>query len=34
LFLYREVLEQQFGWLDDVVRAKGRGHVPVVLTRD
>jgi integron integrase len=34
LFLYREVLEQEFGWLDDVVRAKGRGHVPVVLTHD
>lgn len=32
LFLYRVVLKQQFGWLDDVVRAKRRGHVPVVLT--
>jgi hypothetical protein len=24
LFLYREVLEQDFGWLEDVVRAKKR----------
>jgi len=32
LFLYREVLEEEFGWLDDVVRAKRQGHVPVVLT--
>jgi len=32
LFLYREVLEQEFGWLNDVVRAKPSGHVPVVLT--
>jgi len=32
LFLYRHVLEQEFGWLDDVVRAKRPGHVPVVLT--
>jgi integrase len=32
LFLYREVLEQEFGWLDEVVRAKRPGRVPVVLT--
>ena len=32
LFLYREVLQQEFGWLDDVVRAKRPEHVPVVLT--
>ena len=32
LFLYREVLQQEFGWLDDVVRAKRSEHVPVVLT--
>jgi integron integrase len=32
LFLYREVLEQEFGWLEDVVRAKPLGRVPVVLT--
>jgi len=34
LFLYREVLENEFGWLDDVVRAKKQRHVPVVLTPD
>jgi hypothetical protein len=34
LFLYREVLEQEFGWLDDVVRAKALGRVPVVLTHE
>jgi len=32
LFLYRTVLDQEFGWLDDVVRAKRPKHVPVVLT--
>ncbi len=32
LFLYRAVLEQEFGWLDDVVRAKCMERVPVVLT--
>ena len=32
LFLYRKVLQQEFGWLDDVVRAKRSGHIPVVLT--
>ena len=34
LFLYRKVLEQEFGWLDDVVRAKRSKHVPVVFTHD
>jgi integron integrase len=33
LFLYREVLEQEVPWLDDVVRAKRPEHLPVVLTR-
>jgi integrase len=34
LFLYREVLESEFGWLEDVVRAKKQRHVPVVFTHD
>jgi integron integrase len=34
LFLYREVLEQELPWLDDLVRAKTRERIPVVLTRD
>jgi len=34
LFLYREVLAQDFGWLNDVVRAKRRPRLPVVLTRE
>ncbi len=33
LFLYREVLVQDMGWLDDVVRAKRPRRLPVVLTR-
>jgi integrase len=32
LFLYREVLKQEFGWLDEVVRANRSEHIPVVLT--
>ncbi len=32
LFLYREVLDQQFGWLDDVVRAKKGKRLPVVFS--
>ena len=32
LFLYREVLEQQVPWLDDLVYAKRPHHLPVVLT--
>ncbi len=34
MFLYKEVLHQDFGWLDDVVRAKKPTKLPVVLTRD
>jgi integron integrase len=34
LFLYREVLQQEVPWLDDLVYAKRPHHVPVVLTRD
>jgi len=34
LFLYREVLERDFGWLDDVVRAKKPKRIPVVFTAD
>lgn len=32
LFLYREVLQQDFGWLNDVVRAKKPKRLPVVFT--
>lgn len=32
LFLYREVLEQHFGWLENVVRAKKPRRLPVVFT--
>ena len=34
LFLYREVLQQDLPWLDDLVRAKRPQHLPVVMTRD
>ena len=34
LFLYKEVLKQEFGWLEDVERAHKPARVPVVLTRD
>ncbi|MGH8057454.1 MAG: phage integrase N-terminal SAM-like domain-containing protein, partial [Candidatus Entotheonellia bacterium] len=34
LFLYREVLAQDLGSLDDVVRAKRPRRLPVVLTRE
>ena len=34
LFLYREVLEREFGWLDEVVRAKKPKRLPVVFTPD
>ena len=34
LFLYRNVLEIDLPWLDDVVRAKRSERLPVVLTRD
>jgi len=33
LFLYKQVLDLDIGWLDGVVRAKRSHHVPVVLTR-
>ena len=32
LFLYRNVLRQDLGWLDGIVRAKRRTRLPVVLT--
>ena len=34
LFLYKEVLRQEIGWLENVERAKSPVRVPVVLTRD
>jgi integron integrase len=34
LFLYKEVLNQQIGWLQGVERAKRPSRLPVVLTRD
>jgi len=34
LFLYREVLEQNLPWLDDIVRARRPERLPVVMTRD
>ena len=34
LFLYREVLQQEVPWLDDLVYAKRPHYLPVVLTRD
>ncbi len=33
LFLYAQVLNQDIGWLDELVRAKRPARVPVVLTR-
>lgn len=33
LFVYRDVLEQPFGWLEDLERAKRPAHLPVVFTR-
>jgi len=33
LFLYRQVLGQNLGWLEDVVRAKRPQRLPIVLTR-
>jgi hypothetical protein len=32
LFLYREVLEQDFGWLENVVRVKKPKRLPVVFS--
>jgi integron integrase len=34
LFLYREVLEQELPWLDDIERARNSERIPVVLTRE
>lgn len=34
LFLYREVLQQDVGWLDDIERAKRPKRLPVVFTRE
>lgn len=34
LFLYKEVLKQEIGWLNQVERAKKTPKLPVVLTRD
>lgn len=34
LFLYKEVLEIQLPWLDDVTRARTPKRLPVVLTED
>ena len=34
LFLYQQVLKQDIGWLQDVVRAKQPQRLPVVLTQD
>jgi integron integrase len=34
LFLYRVVLDRKVPWLDDVVRAKRPGRLPVVLSRE
>lgn len=33
LFLYRQVLEVELPWMDEVVRAKPNTRVPVVLSR-
>ena len=33
LFLYKEVLKQEIGWLDQVERARKPARLPVVLTR-
>ena len=33
LFLYRKVLNVELAWMDNVVRAKIRRHIPVVLSR-
>jgi site-specific recombinase XerD len=34
LFLYKEVLKQEIGWLQNIERAKKPARLPVVLTRD
>jgi site-specific recombinase XerD len=33
LFLYKDVLDRDFGWMDDVVQAKRPKRLPAVLTR-
>jgi integron integrase len=33
-FLYRNVLEEEIGWVDDVVRARRPARLPVVLARE
>ncbi|MCP5138532.1 MAG: integron integrase [Chromatiales bacterium] len=33
LFLYKAVLDQEIGWIEDVVRARRPTHLPVVLSR-
>ena len=34
LFLYKQVLKEEIGWLEDVERAKKPARLPVVLTPD
>ena len=34
LFLYRDLLKRDFGWLDDVERAKKPARLPVVLSKE
>ena len=34
LFLYRNVLEIELPWMDDVIRAKPKKHLPVVLSQN
>jgi site-specific recombinase XerD len=34
LFLYKEVLRQEIGWLDGVERVKRPARLPIVLTKD
>jgi integron integrase len=34
LFLYQQVLKQEVGWIEEVVRAKKPRRIPVVLTRE
>jgi integron integrase len=34
LFLYKEVLEQELPWMDDIVRAKKPQRLPVVLSKE
>ena len=34
MFLYRHVLDDPLPWIDDIVRARRRRSIPVVLTRE